>query len=84
GCDWARSRVRSLSRCREAMWSAVQGMGGVRGNGSFYFLVPLPEAMEEDGAIDVLARRFGVMTLPGRAFGAPGHIRVSYGSLPEE
>ncbi|CAM9232903.1 unnamed protein product [Scytosiphon promiscuus] len=84
GCDWARSKVRSLSRCREAMWSAVQGMGGVMGKGAFYFLVPLPTDMDEDGAIDVLARRFGVMTLPGRAFGAPGHIRVSYGSLPEE
>ncbi|CAM9232827.1 unnamed protein product [Scytosiphon promiscuus] len=84
GCDWARSKVRSLSRCRAAMWSAVRGMGGVMGRGSFYFLVPLPESVEEDGAIDVLARRWGVLTTPGRAFGARGHIRVSYGSLSEE
>eukprot|EP00752_Nemacystus_decipiens_P009923 g8852.t1 len=81
GCDWARSKVSSLARCREAMWSAVKDMGGVMGEGAFYFLVPVP--VEEDLAIDVLAKRWGVLTTPGRAFGAPGHIRVSYGSLPE-
>lgn len=46
------------------MWEAVKGMGGVRGKGAFYFLVPVP--VEEDRAIDVLARRFGVLVTPGR------------------
>ncbi|CAB1109131.1 VAS1 [Ectocarpus sp. CCAP 1310/34] len=82
GVDWVKSKVSSLSRCRSAMWAAVKDMGGVMGKGSFYFLVPVP--VEEDRAVDVLARRWGVLTTPGRAFGAPGHIRVSYGSLPEE
>lgn len=54
----------SLARCRQAMWSAVKGMGGVMGAGAFYFLVPVP--VEEDRAIDVLARRWGVLTTPGR------------------
>ncbi|CAM9274427.1 unnamed protein product [Ectocarpus fasciculatus] len=82
GVDWVKSKVSSLSRCRSAMWAAVKDMGGVMGKGSFYFLVPVP--VDEDRAVDVLARQWGVLTTPGRAFGAPGHIRVSYGSLPEE
>ncbi|CAM9441239.1 unnamed protein product [Sphacelaria rigidula] len=82
GCDWARAKVSTLTRCREAMWAAVEEMGGVKGAGSFYFLVPVP--IEEDRAIDILAREWGVLVTPGRAFGAPGHVRVSYGSLPEE
>lgn len=64
GCDWARSKVSSLARCREAMWSAVKGMGGVMGEGAFYFLVPVP--VGEDRAIDVLAKRWEVLTTPGR------------------
>lgn len=49
------------------MWSAVKGMGGVMGEGAFYFLVPVP--VEEDRAIDVLAKRWGVLTTPGRYVG---------------
>lgn len=64
GCEWARSKVASLAKCREAMWSAVKGMGGVMGQGAFYFLVPVP--VEEDRAIDVLAKQWGVLTTPGR------------------
>lgn len=64
GCDWARSKVASLKRCREAMWSAVRDMEGVKGEGAFYFLVPVPT--DEYKAIDVLAREFGVLVTPGR------------------
>lgn len=46
------------------MWSGVKDMGGVMGKGAFYFLVPVP--VEEDRAIDVLARDFGVLVTPGR------------------
>lgn len=34
------------------------------GEGAFYFLVPVP--VEEDRAIDILAKRWGVLTTPGR------------------
>lgn len=64
GCSWARSNVATLSRCREAMWTAVKSMGGVKGDGAFYFLVPVP--VEEDIAIDVLAREWDVLVTPGR------------------
>lgn len=36
------------------------------GKGSFYFLVPVPASVGEDRVIDVLARRWGVLTTPGR------------------
>lgn len=34
------------------------------GEGAFYFLVPVP--VEEDRAIDVLAKSWGVLATPGR------------------
>lgn len=46
------------------MWDAVKDMGGVKGDGAFYFLVPVP--VEEDRAIDVLARDWEVLVTPGR------------------
>ncbi|CAM9229305.1 unnamed protein product [Chrysoparadoxa australica] len=80
--DWVKERVLSLRESRQIMWEAVKGTGAVKGNGSFYFLVPLPGKLSEDDAIDVLARKFGVIVTPGTAFGAPGHARISYGSQP--
>ncbi|CAM9145435.1 unnamed protein product [Discosporangium mesarthrocarpum] len=84
GSAWSISKAASLSRCREEAWAAVRAMGGVKGTGAFYYLVPLPEGVGEDAAIDCLAREWKVLVTPGRAFGAPGHIRISYGSLPEQ
>lgn len=72
GCEWSRTQVRGLSKCREAMWSAVKDMGGVKGGGAFYFLVPVP--VEEDEAIDVLARKWGVLVTPGRYAAQSGRI----------
>lgn len=46
------------------MWAAVKDMGGVKGQGAFYFLVPVP--IPEDRAIDVLAKQWGVLVTPGR------------------
>ena len=37
--------------------------------------------MGEDEAVDVLATQFGVLLMPGSPFGAPRHLRLSYGSL---
>lgn len=32
--------------------------------------------------MDVLARQYGVLLMYGKCFGAPGHLRLSYGSIP--
>jgi aspartate/methionine/tyrosine aminotransferase len=36
----------------------------------------------EEEAVDILATQFGVLLMPGSAFGAPQHMRLSYGSIP--
>jgi len=38
--------------------------------------------VSEEEAVDVLARKFGLLLMPGSAFGAPQHMRLSYGSIP--
>jgi aspartate/methionine/tyrosine aminotransferase len=52
--------------------------------GAFYYLLPLPPGVSEDAAVSLLAREYGLLVLPGRAFGAPGHLRLSYGGLAEK
>ena len=32
-------------------------------------------------AVETLAKQFQVLVVPGSMFGAPGHIRVSYGGV---
>lgn len=38
----------------------------------------------EDEAVDILARQYGVLLMPGSPFGAPQFMRLSYGSLPPD
>ena len=38
--------------------------------------------ISEEEAVDILATRFGVLLMHGAPFGAPGHMRLSYGSIP--
>ena len=38
--------------------------------------------VSEEEAVDVLAREYGVLLMPAAPFGAPGNMRMSYGSLP--
>ncbi len=40
--------------------------------------------MSEEEAVDLLATRFGVLLMHGSAFGAPQHLRLSYGSISPE
>jgi aspartate/methionine/tyrosine aminotransferase len=38
--------------------------------------------VHEDEAVDILARQYGVLLMPGSPFGAPQYMRMSYGGLP--
>lgn len=38
--------------------------------------------MPEEEAVEILADRFQILLMPGRPFGAPQHLRLSYGSIP--
>lgn len=82
--EWIRAQVRTLTPCRERLWSLLSKYcpATVRTHGAFYFLAQLPPQVDETRAIHVLATEHGVLCTPGRAFGAPGTLRLSYGSLP--
>lgn len=82
--DWVSDRVKELYVCRDALWKEVEWLGTVRTCGAFYFLVPVPMGVSEEDVIDVLATEYSVLVTPGSAFGAPGYLRVSYGSVAPE
>lgn len=82
GAAWVREQVAGLSPNREAIWQAVAPLGPVRTRGAFYFLVPLPEGLDDNQVVRQLAQENEVLVAPGTPFGAPGHLRVSYGNLP--
>ncbi len=84
GSTWVREQVAGLVPNREAIWQAVAPLGPVRTKGAFYFLVPLPDGLDDWKVVRQLALEHGVLVAPGTPFGAPGHIRVSYGNLPED
>ena len=53
------------------------------------FLLPRASAAgggggAESEALGILGETFGVIVTPGVAFGCPGYLRVSYGSLPDD
>jgi len=66
------------------MWSLLSKHcpATVRTQGAFYFLAQLPPQVDEARAVHVLATKYRVLCTPGKAFGAPGTLRLSYGSLP--
>ena len=46
--------------------------------------MPFIAKVSEEEAVDILARRHGVLLMPGSPFGAPQYMRLSYGGLPPE
>lgn len=81
GRTWVQQTVRTLEEVRAALWPVLAPLGTVHTTGAFYFLVPVPLGVSDDEAVDVLARRHGVLLMPGWPFGAPQHLRMSYGGL---
>jgi aspartate/methionine/tyrosine aminotransferase len=74
--------VRGLDSVREALWDVLGPLGTVRTQGAFYFLVPVPEGVSEQEAVHLLATKHKVLLMLGSPFGAPQHLRLSYGGLP--
>eukprot|EP00741_Cyanophora_paradoxa_P007635 tig00001178_g7384.t1 len=81
---WLAARLADVRANREAVWAAVEPAGTVRTAGAIYFLVPLPRGLDEATAVARLAEDHGVLVTPGSAFGAPGHVRVTYGNQGRE
>ena len=80
GC--VEAQVRGLDSVREALWDVLGPLGTVRTQGAFYFLVPVPEGVSEQEAVHLLATKHNVLLMLGSPFGAPQHLRLSYGGLP--
>ena len=81
---WVQNTVATLNCVRTALWPVVQPLGTVYSTGAFYFLVPVPKGVSDDEAVDILARQYGVLLMPGWPFGAPQHLRLSYGGIAPE
>lgn len=82
--QWVQRQVAGLTDCRERLWAVLSKHcpGSVRTEGAFYFLAQLPPHVSEAEAVHRLATEYRVLCTPGEAFGAPGTLRLSYGSLP--
>lgn len=88
GLDWVKDRVKDLVKNRELVREAllVLGEDNVKGGeGAIYLWARLPEKFRDDDfeVIRWLARRHRLILIPGSACGCPGHLRVSFGGLPE-
>ncbi|KAI3982738.1 hypothetical protein MKX01_010221 [Papaver californicum] len=87
GSDWVRNQVKDLVRNRETLLDALSplGEGAVKGGeGAIYLWAKLPDKYQDDfEVVRWLAKRHGVVLIPGSASGGPGCVRVSFGGLKD-
>lgn len=87
GIDWVRDQVQDLVKNRELVRDAllVLGEDSVKGGeGAIYLWAKLPEKFQDDfEVVRWIARRHRLILIPGSACGCPGHLRISFGGLPE-
>ncbi|KAI3852358.1 hypothetical protein MKX03_018838 [Papaver bracteatum] len=87
GSDWVRNQVKDLVRNREILLDALSplGEGAVKGGeGAIYLWAKLPDKHQDDfEVVRWLAKRHGVVLIPGSASGGPGCVRVSFGGLKD-
>ncbi|XP_047317384.1 aromatic aminotransferase ISS1 [Impatiens glandulifera] len=89
GPGWVTEQVKTLVKNRDIVLDALSPLGkdAVRGGeGAIYLWAKLPinEDVEDFEVVRWLARKHGVVVIPGSASGCPGHIRVSFGGLVEK
>jgi aspartate aminotransferase len=69
--------------------NALPGISCLPGWGTFYAFANVEQAMRLTGAADdnafaeFLIVEAGVAVVPGSAFGAPGHVRISFAAAAE-
>ncbi|XP_026408493.1 aromatic aminotransferase ISS1-like [Papaver somniferum] len=87
GSDWVRNQVKDLVKNREILLDALSplGEGAVKGGeGAIYLWAKLPDKHQDDfEVVRWLAKRHGVVLIPGSASGGPGCVRVSFGGLKD-
>jgi aspartate aminotransferase len=84
--------VKTFKKRHDAVHAALSRIPGVRAvaaDGAFYSFPDCNPAMAELGIGDDVAlaehllTRHGLAVVPGSAFGAPGHLRLSYATSDE-
>ncbi|KAJ4957545.1 hypothetical protein NE237_024656 [Protea cynaroides] len=87
GPEWVRDQVKDLIKNRALILEALAPLGeeAVKGGeGAIYLWARLPEKCSDDfEVVRWLARKHGVVVIPGSASGGPGFIRISFGGLIE-
>ncbi|KAF2301319.1 hypothetical protein GH714_022689 [Hevea brasiliensis] len=87
GPEWVTEQVKNLVRNREILLVALSPLGedAVKGGeGAIYLWAKLPDKHLDDfKVVRWLAKRHGVVVIPGGACGCPGHLRISFGGLIE-
>ncbi|XP_043700930.1 aromatic aminotransferase ISS1-like [Telopea speciosissima] len=87
GPEWVRDQVKDLIKNRELILEALTPLGedAVKGGqGAIYLWARLPDKCSDDfEVVRWLARKHGVVVIPGSASGGPGYIRISFGGVIE-
>ncbi|XP_042484285.1 aromatic aminotransferase ISS1-like [Macadamia integrifolia] len=87
GPEWVRDQVKDLIKNRALILEALSPLGEdvvKGGEGAIYLWARLPEKCSDDfEVVRWLARKHGVVVIPGSASGGPGYIRISFGGLTE-
>lgn len=88
GPEWVTNQVNDLVKNRAIVLGALSplGEGAVKGGeGAIYLWAKLPEKYVDDfEVVRWLARKHGVVVIPGSACGCEGYVRVSFGGLLED
>ncbi|KAK6236071.1 hypothetical protein QUC31_019822 [Theobroma cacao] len=88
GHEWVKNKVKTLAKNKELIMKALSPLGEdavIGGEGAIYLWVKLPERYLNDyEVVSWLARKYGVVVLPGSACGVNGCIRITYGAVIEE
>ncbi|KAK6912120.1 Aminotransferase, class I/classII [Dillenia turbinata] len=88
GPEWVTEQVKDLVKNRELLVEALSPLGedAVKGGeGAIYLWAKLPDQFPDDlEVVHWLAKRHGIVVIPGSSCGGPGYIRISFGGLKEE
>ncbi|CAI9114070.1 OLC1v1014689C1 [Oldenlandia corymbosa var. corymbosa] len=88
GPEWVTDQVKDLVKNRGIVLEALTPLGedAVRGGeGAIYLWAKLPDKHSDDfEVVRWLARRHGIVVIPGCSSGCEGYLRISYGGLREE
>ncbi|KAJ9692471.1 hypothetical protein PVL29_011503 [Vitis rotundifolia] len=88
GPEWVTEQVKNLVINRSLIMDALSPLGedSVKGGeGAIYLFAKLPDKYRDDfEVVRWLARKHGVVVIPGSACGTPGNLRISFAGLRED